>query len=77
MDMQTVYNLLGGAALAVFGWFARELWGAVKALQKDLHEMEIQVSTTYVTREDYRADMREVKDMLGKIFDRLDNKQDK
>jgi len=77
MDMQTVYNLIGGAALAVFGWFARELWGAVKALQKDLHEMEIQVSTTYVTREDYRADMREVKDMLGKIFDRLDNKQDK
>jgi len=77
MDMQTVYNLLGGAALAVFGWFARELWGAVKALQKDLHEMEIQVSTTYVTREDYKADMREVKDMLGKIFDRLDNKQDK
>jgi len=77
MDMQTVYNLIGGAALAVFGWFARELWGAVKALQKDLHEMEIQVSTTYVTREDYKADMREVKDMLGKIFDRLDNKQDK
>jgi hypothetical protein len=26
---------------------------------------------------DYRDDMKEVKEMLGKIFDRLDNKADK
>lgn len=77
MDMQTLFNLIGGAGLAVFGWFARELWGAVKALQKDLHEMEVHSSVTYVTREDYRSDMREVKEMLGKIFDKLDNKVDK
>jgi len=32
---------------------------------------------TYVTRVDYKDDMREVKEMLGKIFDRLENKADK
>ena len=32
---------------------------------------------TYVARDDYRADMREIKEMLGKIFDRLDGKADK
>jgi hypothetical protein len=32
---------------------------------------------TYVSREDYREDMRDIKEMLGKIFDRLENKQDK
>jgi hypothetical protein len=31
----------------------------------------------YVGRDDYRADMRDVKDMLGKIFDKLDSKVDK
>jgi hypothetical protein len=31
----------------------------------------------YVTRDDYRADMRDIKDMLNKIFDRLDGKADK
>jgi hypothetical protein len=31
----------------------------------------------YVSREDYKEDMREIKDMLGKIFDRLEAKQDK
>jgi len=32
---------------------------------------------TYVTREDYKDDIRDIRDMLGKIFDRLDHKQDK
>ena len=30
-----------------------------------------------VTRDDYRSDLKEIKEMLGKIFDRLDNKADK
>ena len=30
-----------------------------------------------MARDDYRADMREIKEMLGKIFDRLDGKADK
>jgi hypothetical protein len=32
---------------------------------------------TYVTREDYKDDIRDIRDMLAKIFDKLDNKQDK
>jgi hypothetical protein len=31
----------------------------------------------YVARQDYRDDMKEIKEMLGKIFDRLENKADK
>jgi hypothetical protein len=31
----------------------------------------------YVARDDYRADMADIKGMLGKIFDKLDNKVDK
>jgi hypothetical protein len=30
-----------------------------------------------VQKDDYRADMREVKEMLKQIFDKLDAKQDK
>jgi hypothetical protein len=30
-----------------------------------------------VTRQDYKEDMRDIKDMLNKIFDRLESKQDK
>lgn len=70
---QQLINILFSAALAVAGWFARELWSAVQELKSDLSKLPL----FYVARQDYRDDMKEVKDMLSKIFDRLDNKQDK
>jgi hypothetical protein len=72
MDQQTI-NLILGACMAVAGWFARELWTAVQDLKTDLSKLP----TIYVARLDYKDDMREVKEMLSKIFDRLDNKADK
>jgi len=59
--------------MGVAGWFARELWTAVQDLKNDLSKLPL----TYVARMDYKDDMREVKEMLSKIFDRLDNKADK
>ena len=59
--------------MGVAGWFARELWTAVQDLKNDLSKLPL----TYVARLDYKDDMREVKEMLSKIFDRLDNKADK
>ena len=72
MDQQTI-NLILGACMGVAGWFARELWTAVQELKNDLAKLP----TIYVVRLDYKDDMREVKEMLSKIFDRLDNKADK
>ena len=72
MDQQTI-NLILGACMGVAGWFARELWTAVQDLKNDLSKLP----TIYVVRQDYKDDMREVKEMLSKIFDRLENKADK
>ena len=72
MDQQTI-NLILGACMGVAGWFARELWTAVQDLKNDLSKLP----TIYVARLDYKEDMREVKEMLGKIFDKLDHKVDK
>ena len=35
------------------------------------------ISVQYVTKEDYREDIREVKELLGAIFKRLETKADK
>jgi len=59
------------------GWFARELWSAVKELKNDLSKLREDLPKTYVVKDDYRKDMDDIKSMLGKIFDKLDNKQDK
>jgi hypothetical protein len=77
MDSQNLINLAFGAASAVLGWFARELWNAVKELKADLAKLREELPRTYVVRDDYKDDIREIKDMLTKLFDRLDNKADK
>ena len=57
--------------------FARELWTAVKELKSDLSKLREELPRTYVVRDDYKTDIREIKEMLTKLFDRLDNKADK
>lgn len=77
MDWQNLINLVGGAALAVIGWFARQLWDAVQKLKADMSRLELSISDNYVKKDDFKDGIKELKDMLGKIFDKLDNKADR
>jgi hypothetical protein len=77
METQHLINIALGLGFSVLGWFARELWSAVKELKTDLSKLREDLPKTYVARNDYRDDLNEIKNMLGKIFDKLDNKQDK
>ena len=77
MDVQTTINLVGGAILAVIGWFARQLYQSVKDLQTDIRKIEVSLPTSYVAKSDFNDTMREIRNMFEKIFDKLDNKADK
>ena len=77
MSSQDLLNIAFGACSGVLGWFARELWSAVKELKADLAKLREELPRTYVVRDDYKDDIREIKEMLTKLFDRLDNKADK
>ena len=77
MDKQDLLNIAFGACSGVLGWFAREMWTAVKDLKTDLSKLREEMPRSYVMKEDYRRDIYEIKEMLNKIFDRLDNKVDK
>jgi hypothetical protein len=77
MDSQDLINFAFVAAASVLGWFARELWSAVKELKADLAKLREELPRTYVVRDDYKDDIREIKEMLTKLFDRIDNKADK
>jgi len=77
MDPQNLLNLAFGVASSVLGWFAREMWSAVKELKADLAKLREELPRTYVVRDDYKDDIREIKEMLTKLFDRLDGKADK
>ena len=77
MEMQTIINVIAGSILTVLGWLARELWGAIKELQRDMREIEINLPTNYVKKEDFSKSLTEIKDLCDKIFDKLDKLNDK
>jgi len=82
MDIpQYVINLVGGAAIGLLGWFAREVWGAVKSLKQDLESLRVKLAEDYVKRQDFTSAVdglsREVREGFTRIFDKLDGKADK
>lgn len=77
MDMQSMINFAGGTVVAAGGWFARQIWDAVTELRRDLHQIEVDLPSHYVKKAEYAADVIEVKTLLQKIFDKLDQKADK
>ncbi len=77
MDSQTLINIVLALVSSVTGWFARELWTAVKDLKTDLSKLREELPKTYIVKDDYREDMKDIKEMLSKIFDELKQKVDK
>ena len=69
------YVLIAG--MAVLGWFARELWSAVKALKEDLIKLKDDVSISYVRKDDFKEFRDEIRGFLQRIESKLDTKQDK
>lgn len=88
MEWQTVFNIVGGATLAALGWFAREIWDALKELRRDMHRIEKDLPEIYARRDEMRETFKEVRQdmnqgfhkietLIGQLFDRLNNKADR
>ena len=76
-DYQNLINLGLGAVLTVAGWLMREVWGAVKELQRDLSKLEASLPKEYVLKDDLDKRMQHIEDMFQRIYDKLDGKADK
>jgi hypothetical protein len=73
MDYQVLFNIAVAVAGFFGGWTLNRIYQAIDRLDNDVRQMP----SNYVGRDDYRADLRDIREMLGKIFDRLENKADK
>ena len=73
MDTQQLFNTVLGLSAFLGGWVLNNISRAIERLDTDVRAMP----TTYMAKDDYRHDIAEVKDMLSKIFDKLDAKVDK
>jgi len=70
MEQQVIINVALGIISGGLGWVLKTIYDAVKSLEKEVH-------IDYVRKDDYKDDIHEIKEMLGAIFKRLDNKVDK
>jgi hypothetical protein len=73
MDIQTIFNVLISALGVLALWILNSISNKIKDLENENKEMP----HYYVSKEDYRSDISDIKQMLNKIFDRLDAKVDK
>jgi hypothetical protein len=70
---QALFNIIVGIAGVFGGWILNNISRSIDRLDRDVRAMPL----TYVTRVDYRADIDEIKAMLNRINDKLDEKADK
>ena len=77
MEFQDIINVIIGSVLSVLGWFARQLWDAVQELKHDMKDLEVDLPTHYVRKEDLDARFDKFENMLTRIYDKLENKVDK
>lgn len=77
MDLQTILNFAAGTALAVGGWFARRMWDAMDGLRADVARLREELPKTYITKDDFKDGVSELKQLLLAIDAKLDRKMDK
>jgi hypothetical protein len=73
METQQLFNIAIGLAAFLGGWVLNNITKAIERLDTDVRALP----STYVSKDDYRRDIDDIKEMLGKIFDKLDSKVDK
>ena len=71
MDKQVLFDLIFGGVLSILGWFARQLWDSVQTLKDDLHKIEVDLPTTYATKQSLEARFDKIDHQFEALFDRL------
>jgi len=77
MDWQTLINIGAGTFLTAIGWFCREIWDSVQELKKDVKQIEIDLPSNYVKKDEIKDRFDRIEMLLDKLFEKLENKADK
>jgi cell division protein FtsL len=77
MEDQQLFNMIITASGALGGWMLKVIWDAISDLKKDVKDLNQEIHTDFLRKDDYRSDINDIKKMLAKIFDKLEQKADK
>ena len=85
---QMIFNWIVAFAGAAGGWILKIIWDAIQDLKKDLKGIDTKIHDDFVRRDDFKDAMsdhkqdmqngfKEIKELIGALFKRLENKADK
>jgi len=74
MSTPDFLNYILLASVGVLGWFARELWSAVKDLRLDMITLKDYVAQNYTRKDDFKEFRSEILSFLQRIENKLENK---
>ena len=77
MEGQIVFNIIVGACGAMGGWMLKIIFDSITVLQKDVKDLNSEIHQDFLRKDDYREDINDIKGMLNRIFEKLDQKADK
>jgi hypothetical protein len=75
--IQTLLDVCAGVCLAAMGFFLREIWEAIKELRRDLALLREDIPKTYVNKDDYRENLKEINFKLNRLLEALGQKADR
>ncbi|CAB4135420.1 hypothetical protein UFOVP1078_10 [uncultured Caudovirales phage] len=73
METQSLINIVIGIAAFFGGWTINSITRSIEKIEDKLNAVPI----IYVSKDDYKEDLKRIYDMLDKIFGKLDDKADK
>ena len=77
MDNQQIFNFVVAIAAFLAVFVFNQVTRKIQKLEDDANAMRENLLRDYVQKDDYKADIAEIKSILRQIFDKLDSKQDK
>jgi hypothetical protein len=77
LDLQTAFNIIVGICIAGAGWWAKEIWNALAKLREDIHDIEVDLPSNYIKKEDFNDAMKTLNEKLDRIWFKLEDKADK
>jgi glucose uptake protein GlcU len=68
MENSDIFLGLVTLVVIMLGWFLNRLADTVDSLEQNMSNCQNNMPLNYVLKEDYKADMIEIKKMLGDIY---------
>ena len=69
MEMSDIFLTLVGVIIAMLGWFMSRLADTVNKLEQNINSCQTHMPLNYVLKDDHNRELREIKKMLGNIYD--------